>query len=326
MGGHREDRGTEALPQEPRTEGDGGLESPPVMLHRLLASCLPLVPTPVMRRLSARYISGETLIDALGRLEDLRTGGFPGVIDLLGEEVPDSAAADAACQEYLAAAEGIALRSLDAYVSIKPTHFGLALDAEACLARFRRVAERCGELGLRVRIEMEDVRYTDATLSLYEALRSTHPGIGIVVQARLFRTPADIDSLGPGEHDVRLVKGVYLEPAEIAHTDPQAISDAYVACAEQLLAHGACVSFATHDDVLVERLAEVISSAGAQARHELQVLDGVRPSYWQTWRAAGHTVRVYVPYGPDWRAYSTRRMRKNPQMFKAVLRSMLFSE
>ncbi len=296
------------------------------MLHHLLAACLPLIPTPVMRRLSARYIAGETLSDALGRLEDLRDKGYPSIIDLLGEEVPDSAAADAACLEYIAAGEGIASRSLDTYLSIKPTHLGLALDAEACLARFRRVAERCVELGLRLRVEMEDVRFTDATLSLYEALRSSHPCSGVVVQARLFRTPTDIAALGPGEHDVRLVKGVYLDPAEIAHTEPQAISDAYVACAEELLARVARVSFATHDDALVERLEQVIKSADSQARHELQVLDGVRPSFWSAWREAGHTVRVYVPYGPDWRAYSTRRMRKNPQLFKAVMRSALFGD
>lgn len=296
------------------------------MLHRLLATCLPLVPTPVMRRLSARYISGEAVSDALGRLEDLKAEGYPGVIDLLGEEVPDNAAADAACEEYLAATKGIASRSLDAYVSIKPTHFGLALDAKACLARFRRVAELCGELDLRVRIEMEDAHYTDATLSLYEDLRSTHPHSGVVVQARLLRTPTDIAALGPGDHDVRLVKGVYLEPAEIAHTGPQAISDAYVSCAEQLLERCAHVSFATHDDVLVERLEQLITSASAPPPHELQVLDGVRPSFWKTWRTAGHTVRVYVPYGSDWRAYSTRRMRRNPELFKAVTKSMLFGE
>lgn len=296
------------------------------MFHRFLASCLPLIPTPVMRRLCARYISGETLTDALDRLEALRDDGYPGVIDLLGEDAADGATADAASAEYLAAVEGISERSLDVYVSIKPTHFGLALDAKACLARFQRVAERCEDLDLRLRVEMEDVRYTDATLLLYETLRSTHPSCGIVLQARLHRTPADIAGLSDGEHDVRLVKGVYLEPPEVAHTEPAAISDAYIANAEQLLARHARVSFATHDDALVKRLKQVIANAGEETHHELQVLDGVRPSYWPTWRSADHTVRVYVPYGPNWRAYSTRRMRKNPQLFKAVIRSILFGE
>jgi len=302
------------------------------MLHRLLAACLPLVPKPLMRRLSAKYIAGEELDDALSRLEALRGEGYPGVLDLLGEEVSDDAAADAACEEYIRAAEGIAARSIDAYVSIKPTHFGLSLDTAACLSRYTRVAERCQELGLRVRIEMEDSRFTDATLSLYEALRSTHKNCGVVVQARLRRTLDDIAALSPCEHDVRLVKGVYLEPAEIAHTSPDAITDAYAACAEALLERGSTVSFATHDDLLIPRLEEAIAEAMAEERCELQVLDGVRSSYWQRWRDArgegrpATVVRVYVPYGPDWRAYSMRRMHKNPQMFKAVTRSLFFGD
>jgi len=296
------------------------------MLHRLLAACLPLVPTTIMRLLSARYISGEELSDALDRLEGLKAEGFPGVVDLLGEEVPENAKADEACEEYLAASRGIDERSLDAYVSIKPTHLGIHLDAGACLDRFRQIAEVSGELGLRMRVEMEDHRFTGATLALYEDLRKTHPNCGVVVQARLLRTPSDIDALSPGEHDVRLVKGVYLERTEIAHTEARAISDAYMTCAEQLFARGARVSFATHDDVLVERIARLVKETNDPPPYELQVLDGVRPSFWKLWREAGHTVRVYVPYGADWRAYSVRRMRKNPQMFRAVMRSMVFGE
>jgi len=301
------------------------------MLQRLLIATLPLVPTPIMRRLSAKYIAGETLEEALRRLEALGRDGYPGVIDLLGEEVSEEAAADAAAQEYILAAEGIRERSLDAYVSIKPTHLGLALDKESCLARYRKVAGRCAELGIRLRVEMEDTRFTDDTLSLYEELRTTHPNCGVVVQARLFRTLEDISALSEGEHDVRLVKGIYLEPAEIAHTESAAITDAYIDCAEALLARGARTSFATHDEVLVERLGEVIAKAEAHDRCELQVLDGVRASFWSSWRdgsdsVPGQTLRVYVPYGPDWRAYSIRRMRKNPQMFKAVTKSLFFGD
>ena len=123
-----------------------------------------------------------------------------------------------------------------------------------------------------------------------------------------------------------MVKGVYLERAEIAHTDPQAITDAYMSCAERLFARGAHVSFATHDDVLVERLAKLVTETKDPPPYELQVLDGVRPSFWKLWKDAGHTVRVYVPYGADWRAYSIRRMRKNPQMFRAVMRSMIVGD
>ena len=301
------------------------------MLQRLLVATLPLVPTIIMRRLSAKYIAGEALEDALLRLEALGRADYPGVIDLLGEEVADDAAADAAAREYIRAAEGLAERSIDAYVSIKPTHLGLALDKERCLARYREIAERCQRLNMRLRVEMEDTRFTDATLSLYEDLRSSHPNCGIVVQARLFRTLNDITALSEGEHDVRLVKGIYLEPAEIAHTAAEAISDAYISCAEALLARGAVLSFATHDEDLVKRLGPVVQHAEAESRCELQVLDGVRASFWSRWRdgsgeVSGQPLRVYVPYGPDWRAYSIRRMRKNPQMLRAVTKSLFFGD
>jgi len=296
------------------------------MLHRLLAACLPYVPTPIMRRLSAKYISGEELSDALGRVEELKRLGFPSVLDLLGEEVAHAAAADAACEEYIRASRELAARNIDSYVSIKPTHLGLTLDEEACFARYSRVAEVCSELKLRVRVEMEDVRFTDSTLALYRRLRADYANVGIVLQARLFRTPDDIAALSDEEHDVRLVKGVYLEPKEIAHTEPAAITNAYLACAAELLKLSGPLSFATHDDLLIDRLASAIEAADDPPPCEIQVLDGVRPSYWERWRAAGHVVRVYVPYGPDWRAYSIRRMRKNPQMFRAVTRSMLFGD
>jgi proline dehydrogenase len=145
-----------------------------------------------------------------------------------------------------------------------------------------------------------------------------------VLQSRLLRTPADIDRLAPGPLSVRMVKGIYLEPASIAHVDPDPIRDANVECSRKLFERGATIGFATHDEVLGERLLALCRALGVTPdRFEFEVLLGVREPLWEAWRDAGHRVRVYVPYGPEWRAYSTRRLRKNPQIFRHVTRDLL---
>ena len=293
------------------------------MFHKALLSTLPFVPRPIMRRLADRYIAGETLEEALGRLRGLRELGYPGVFDVLGEYADDEAAARAARDAYLVGAEAIRREGLDAYVSIKPTHFGLKLGEKLCFELYASVARRCTELGLDMRVEMEDHPTTDATLRVFERLRKEFQNVGIVLQSRLFRTPADIDALAEGPLDVRMVKGVYLEPASIAHTEPEPIRQAYLECTEQLLRRGARVALATHDEPMTVRLAELLRELGVgPERYEFQVLMGVAAPLWERLHAAGHPVRVYVPFGPEWRAYSLRRMQKNPELFKAVVRNV----
>jgi proline dehydrogenase len=293
-------------------------------LDRAALATLPVLPRWLMRRLASRYIAGEELGDALRVLDALRARGFTGIIDVLGEDVLDEGAARAVLADYRAAASAVAARKLDAYVSVKPTHLGLRLSEDLCGELYATLAEHCGDLGLELRVEMEDHTTTDATLRVFERLRARHAGVGIVLQSRLLRTPADIARLAPGPLWVRLVKGIYLEPATIAHTEPEPIRAAYVECARLLLERGARLSFATHDEGLAQRLFELCRARGvARQRYELQVLLGVREALWQSWRAAGERVRVYVPYGPEWRAYSTRRLRKNPEIFRHVVRDLL---
>jgi proline dehydrogenase len=169
---------------------------------------------------------------------------------------------------------------------------------------------------------MEDHPTTDATLRVFTALRSKHENVGIVLQSRLFRTAKDIDALPPGPLDVRMVKGIYLEPASIAHTEPEPIRAAYVECVRQLAARKAQIRLGTHDDLLAEQCLAVLRQAGyTREQYEFQVLMGVREELWKKWLEAGHKVRVYVPYGPEWRPYSIRRMRKNPQILGHVMRN-----
>lgn len=291
------------------------------LLSKVVVASLPYIPRPVMRRLASRYIAGEKIEDALARLEALAARGFPGILDVLGEGITSADEARAVCATYAAAAEVVAKKKLDAYISVKPTHVGLSTDETLCFELYDQLARRCAELGLFLRVEMEDAPTTDGTLRVFERLRPQHTNVGIVLQSRLFRTPDDIAKLAPGPLSVRMVKGIYLEPAQIAHTEAEPIRVAYVACVRQLFARGARISFATHDEDLAERCLAVARELGVTPdRYEFQVLMGVREELWTKWRAAGHTVRVYVPYGPDWRAYSIRRMRKNPQIVGHVIR------
>jgi len=294
------------------------------VLDRAALAALPALPRWLMRRLAARYIAGEELPDALAKLEQLRARGHPGIIDVLGEDVRDEHAAREASANYRDAASAIAAKGLDCYVSVKPTHFGLRLSEELCFQLYDELARHCAALRLCLRVEMEDHTTTDATLRIFERLRVRQERVGIVLQSRLKRTPADIAALAPGPLCVRLVKGIYLEPAAIAHTEPEPIRAAYVAMAEQLAARDAFLSFATHDEVLAERLLGLCRTRGTRPeKREFQVLLGVREALWARWKAAGERVRVYVPYGPEWRAYSTRRLRKNPEIFRHVMRDIL---
>ncbi|MDF1836476.1 MAG: proline dehydrogenase family protein [Planctomycetota bacterium] len=297
------------------------------IFHQLATATLPLIPRPIMRKLAGRYIAGETLEQALGCLENLQAQGFTGILDLLGEDVQGEAEARAVLAEYKEGATQIAKRGLDAYVSVKPTHFCLQKDANLAFELYDDLLTHCSGLGQRVRVEMEDHPTTDDTLALFAKLRAKHIGVGLVLQARLFRNPADIAALPEpepgGRMDIRMVKGIYLEPEEIAHTKPDPIRAAFIEQCKTLWAGGHFVAIATHDEVMAETLMEHVERENIPRElYDFEVLLGVRESLWQSWLKQGRPVRVYVPYGPEWRAYSQRRLRKNPEMLKAVAMGM----
>lgn len=292
------------------------------ILASAVLGVLPHVPKPVMRVFARSYIAGETLAEALAKLEELARAGHSGILDILGEDVTTPEASRAVVDEYAQAASELARKCLDCYVSVKPTHVGLRLSESLALEQYSRLAAHLKTLGLFLRVEMEDATTTDATLRLFEALRERYDNVGIVLQARLFRTQKDIQALRPGPLSVRLVKGIYLEPASIAHTEVEPIRAAFVECAKLLIERRAKLGFATHDEHLADRLVPLVRAAKYSAgEYEFQVLLGVRSPLWSSWKNAGHRVRVYVPFGPEWKPYSLRRMRKNPQIFWHVVRA-----
>jgi proline dehydrogenase len=302
----------------------------PPLANRALLALLEKLPKAAIRPFAARYIAGEELGAAVACLEQLAAEGFQGIVDLLGEDVSSAEGARAVAREYAAIAARVAERGLDCYVSVKPTHVGLRLSEDLALSLYRELAGSCRARGVFVRVEMEDASTTDATLRIFAALRREHENVGIVLQSRLLRTPRDVERLlgesrgVRGRLAVRLVKGIYLEPAAIAHVEPGPIREAYVALSRRLLEGGARVSFATHDELLADELLALARSGGhGAADYELQVLLGVREGLWREWKRRGQPVRVYVPFGPEWKAYSLRRMRKNPELLRAVARAAL---
>ena len=291
----------------------------------LTVNALSLMPTPIMRHFSKKYIAGETIDQALDCLAAFNAAGHSGIIDILGEDAEGESGARQAQAEYQSCSTKLAASKHNAYVSAKPTHFGLRTSEELCFELYSALAAHCAGLGQFLRVEMEDHTTTDATLRIFKRLLAIHSNVGLVLQSRLFRNEADIkdllETLPEGRTlNIRLVKGIYLEPGEIAHRDYGPIADAFVEQARLLFAGGATVSLATHDEAMAERLFAVMEELGVgEERYEMQVLMGVQAGLWEKWRGEGRPVRVYVPFGPEWKAYSLRRLKKNPRLLRQVV-------
>lgn len=294
---------------------------------RLIAASLPAVPKPVVRHFADRYMAGETRAEALDTVRRLNDAGASATLDVLGESVTEEAQARATADEYIGLLDDLAAAKLNATVSVKLTAFGLEIEQALALENVRRVIEAADRHGNFVRIDMEHSSVTDQTLAVYKTLRAEgYDNVGIVLQAYLRRTEDDLASLAPLKPSVRLVKGIYVEPAAIAFTDPAAINREYVARLEDLFKAGCTVASATHDEALIaatQRLARELHLP--RERYEFQMLLGVRENLSSGLIAAGERVRIYVPYGDAWYAYSVRRLRENPSIAGYVARDVLRS-
>lgn len=274
-----------------------------------------------------RFVAGETLADALPALRALAGDGRGAIVDVLGEYVKDVEAARAMATSVAATVAGLAEAGLAPVVSVKPTQLGLGLDpglARDLAGGVARAAERADG---RVCLDMEDHRFVDRTLELLAGVRADGaPRTSTVLQAYLHRTPADLAALldaSPAGSEVRIVKGAYREPAEVAHQDLPTIRRAYVAACEAAWRAGARVNVATHDERLIaETLAFVRGAEIGSERYELQLLFGVKPALQQRLVAEGHPVRVYVPIGADWYGYFSRRLAERPANAAVVLRGL----
>ena len=292
------------------------------VFDRALVRVLPAVPRSIVRRVAGPYIAGPTLEDARRVVAELNAGGMRATVDVLGEEVQEPREAEAIARSYHAALEAIEADGLDANVSIKLTGFGLKVDPELCRSLVHELVRDADERGIFVRIDMEDASTTDDTLALYRSLREEgRDGVGVVLQATLRRTLDDIEALAPLRPSVRLCKGIYLEAPSVAFQEFEVIRTSFVACLDALLAAGCRTAIATHDEWLIERALERVAELDRDA-YELQMLLGVRPGRGRELVAAGHPLRVYVPYGQQWYEYSLRRLQENPKVAGYVARDV----
>jgi proline dehydrogenase len=294
------------------------------VFNRLLVTTLPLVPRAIVGRVAARYVAGETLADALATVRTLNSQGAMATLDLLGEEVAEREKALAAVDEYVRVFDAIAREKLDSNVSIKLTLLGLKIDEGFCRDNVDRVAAAAAVHGNFVRIDMEDHTTTDPTLRIYQELQARHGNLGVVLQAYMRRTLADIASLPRERASVRICKGIYVEPREIAWKGYETVRANYVQALEKLITQGVYPAIATHDEYLVCRAVGLLEKHGLRReQYEFQMLLGVDEELRRILIAAGHRLRVYVPYGRDWYPYSIRRLRENPEVARHVLRAVL---
>jgi proline dehydrogenase len=282
------------------------------ILDRAIVRLLPAVPRPVVQRLSSRYIAGATLDDAMRVVRRLNAKGKLATVDVLGEEITTADEARAIAGQYHDVLARIDAENLDANVSVKLTGLGLEIDHDLCRENLEAVVLDAAARGTFVRIDMEDSTTTDRTLSLHRELRSAgHTNVGVVLQAYLRRTADDLDGLP----NVRLCKGIYVESSQIAYREYDAVRANYVRCLEALVAQGSYVAIATHDEHLIGEAVRIVRDAGLERdRYEFQMLLGVRPDRADELVAAGHRLRVYVPFGTDWYEYSVRRLQENPKI------------
>ena len=285
---------------------------------------MPFVPKPIVGRVARRYVAGDTLDDAVHTLRALNEEGAMGTVDILGEEVREPGKATAAVAEYLRLLDRIEDEKLDANISIKPTMLGLNIDQTLCEENLSSIVERAVGADNFVRIDMEDHSCTDNTLQLFRRMHEKHPSsVGVVLQSYLHRTIADINSLLPLVPNIRICKGIYREPREIAWKDFETIRANFVFATEKLLSSGAFVGIATHDPHLVWAGMQIVDRLGLDRdRYEFQMLLGVDPELRRIILTNGHRLRVYVPYGKDWYPYSIRRLRENPTVAHHVVRAM----
>ncbi len=284
--------------------------------NQLIVSIIQLLPRSVVRRFAMRYIAGENLADAVRVVKEINLRKMTGTIDVLGENVTtleESQAAVKECEEVL---HSIHKNHLDANLSIKLTQFGLKMDEEFCYSNVKRLLEIASGYNNFVRIDMEDSSTTSATLKLYERLRSEgFSNVGVVVQANMRRSSEDVHRLIPMKANIRLCKGAYLEPESVSFKNKEEIRLNYLKLLKMFLEGKCYVGIATHDDFLIGTAYRYIHEMNlGKSDYEFQMLHGVRTKLRDRIVADGHRLRVYVPFGRYWYAYSIRRFKENPQI------------
>jgi proline dehydrogenase len=301
------------------------------MFNRFIVGLLDYMPRDLVWIFSKRYIAGKELKDAVSITRKLNSQHVKASMDLLGEFQTRAEKVEYYKEEYLRLIDASVKAGLDNSFSVKPTMFGLLLNEETCYANVREIVAKAASYDRFVRIDMEDSQCTDRELSLYRKLLEEFPGhVGIVLQAYLKRTGSDLENLvefdkGRGLINVRICKGIYIEPAEMAFKNKEEINQHFLKDLEFMLLHHVYAAIATHDRKLILGAYGIVKEHQVkQDRFEFQMLFGVTPELRKSIVDKGYTMRVYVPYGKDWYNYSTRRLKENPRMVSHIIKALFF--
>jgi proline dehydrogenase len=293
------------------------------MLNNLIVSFVKLLPKSVVYVFAKKYIAGPKLSDAVAVVKKLNSQGIVATIDVLGEAITTKEEAIAEKEECIKVLEIIEKEKLDANLSIKPTSLGLSIDKHFFYEQMKEVLDKAKNFNNFVRVDMEDSPYTTITIEMFKKLQSEYGNVGIVLQAYLKRTSDDVDELNKTKTNYRLCKGIYIEPEEIAYKDKQQVRDNYMMLLEKMLKNKSYVGIATHDNYLIKASYKLIEKLNLQkSEYEFQMLYGVTEKLRDKINSDGHKIRIYVPYGESWHAYSIRRMQENPEIARHITKSI----
>ncbi len=293
------------------------------VINNIIVSVVQVLPKSVVGFFSRKYIAGESLDSAVSLVKDLNTKGIYATLDVLGESVTNEEEAERAFENAMKVFDAIVEHNLDANVSIKPTQLGLSFDEQFACEQIRKLVKRANEIDNFVRIDMEDSPYTDATINVYKKVFEEYSNVGIVLQTYLKRSYNDTVILNKLGTDYRICKGIYVEPASLAYKDKQMIRDNFLKMLESMLKNGNYVGIATHDEYLVDNAYRLIKELNIpNDKFEFQMLLGVREDLRDKINNDGYKIRIYVPFGEDWYAYSIRRLQENPQMARYIVKNI----
>lgn len=296
------------------------------IVDRAIANSVPAIPRPIVKRISSRYIAGDTLGEAIETVRDLNREGCVVTIDLLGESTESKADAAGKLEDYKKVVDALEEHDLAGGISIKLTGLGLNLNEELCRVNLEEIVEYAGSRGRFVRVDMEDSPYTDKTLKIVHDTYRRHENTGAVLQAYMRRSLEDVQNAVEAGFSVRLCKGIYDEPRAVAYKDFDTVRQNYILLLEELLKGGVYVGIATHDEYLIWHALRLIHQLGVpKDRYEFQMLLGVDEELRRILVNADHKLRVYVPFGEDWYEYSSRRLKENPKIAGYVAKDVIGS-
>ena len=296
------------------------------LLNGIVVRTAPYLPRFIIGKIASRYVAGDSIEEGIALVQKLNQKGFSGTLDLLGEEVTDITKASKITKSYCSILDAIEDAGVDCNISLKLTSMGLNIDREICWSNFKKVLDTAKKSNNFIRIDMEDSSVTQLTIDMYKRAKAYYPKVGTVLQAYMKRTIDDVSDLLDDNPNLRICKGAYKESEDMAYQGREEIRNNYLQAASMMFSKGAYVALATHDTTLIKSLEEMIAEKEISSdAYEFQALSGVPvEKTLERLVEENHKVRYYIPFGSEWHAYSLRRMKENPDIWKYTLKALFF--